>query len=207
MQPRYAAMLIVTLLWAIPSLASRQNESAVSSQVLATYAGTYQITPGLKMTVALDGGRLVARFPDSPALPLDVLSEKKFRIAAANVELEFFKNETGEVTHVVLNQNGQHQSATRRKDRKPVTVSTEILKRYVGTYARRSGIDLVITLEGDRLMGESTGQFKHAMFAESETSFFFEDVDAQIEFANGENGVVDRLVLHRGSVHESAPRK
>ena len=55
-------------------------------------------------------------------------------------------------------------------------------------------------------MAESVGQFKYPLFAESETSFFFKDLDAQIEFAKDANGGITHLVLHRGSVQEKGPK-
>ena len=143
----------------------------------------------------------------SDALALAPLSDTKFRIAAVGIEFEFFKNDKGVVTHVVLRQNGQEQSAVRMPEKIAVTLPAEILKRYVGTYTRRPGFDVLITLESDRLMAESTGQFKYPLFAESETRFFFKDVDAVIEFAANEKGEVGRLTLHRGSVRETALRK
>jgi hypothetical protein len=161
----------------------------------------------MKITVALAGDRLMASLAGSEALPLTALSNTNFRVAGVGVEFEFFKDEKGDVTHVVLRQNGQQQTAVRVPDKTAVTLPTDILKRYVGTYTRRPGFDILITLEGDRLLAESTGQFKYPIFAESETRFFFKDVDAEIEFAAKANGEVARLVLHRGSVHETAPRR
>ena len=55
--------------------------------------------------------------------------------------------------------------------------------------------------------GESIGQFKYPLFAESETHFFFKDVEAEIEFPANAKGEFAQLVLHRGSVHETATRK
>jgi hypothetical protein len=197
MNARIAALLIVLFLWSVPGFA----------QGLEIYAGTYQIEPRVKVAITLEGNRLVGRFAGSPPLPLDALSATKFRINGPLVQLEFFKDEKGTVTHVVLSQNGQQFSAARLPERKPVTLPDEILKRYVGKYARRPGLDLVITLEGDRqLMAESTGQFKYPLFAESETRFFFKDVDADIEFAKSASGAVDHLILHRGPVYETARR-
>jgi hypothetical protein len=48
-------------------------------------------------------------------------------------------------------------------------VVREILQKCVGAYELEPGFDLVVTLEGDQLMTQVTGQGKFPIFAESET--------------------------------------
>ena len=54
-------------------------------------------------------------------------------------------------------------------ERKEIAVSPKILAQYTGTYELRPGFDLVITLEGEQLVSQATGQGKLPLFAESET--------------------------------------
>jgi CubicO group peptidase (beta-lactamase class C family) len=82
-------------------------------------------------------------------------------------------------------------------ERKEITVSTEILKKYVGTYELTPKFSLAITLEDGQLISQGTNQGKVPMFAESETMFFLKLVDAQIEFEKNEKGEVTNLVLHQ----------
>lgn len=82
-------------------------------------------------------------------------------------------------------------------DRKEVTVSSEILKGYVGTYELTPRFSLTITLEEGQLVSQGTNQPKVPMFAESETMFSLKLVDAQIEFVKNEKGEVTSLVLHQ----------
>jgi hypothetical protein len=56
-------------------------------------------------------------------------------------------------------------------------------------------------------MAQITGQPKLTLFAESERSFFYKAVDAQVEFAKDEKGAVTRLVLHQGGRDVTAMRK
>jgi CubicO group peptidase (beta-lactamase class C family) len=82
-------------------------------------------------------------------------------------------------------------------ERKEIKVSSEILKRYVGTYELTPKFSLAITLEDGQLISQGTNQGKVPMFAESETMFFLKLVDAQIEFVKNEKGEVTNLVLHQ----------
>jgi uncharacterized protein YneR len=82
-------------------------------------------------------------------------------------------------------------------ERKEITVSPEILKRYVGTYELTPKFSLAITLENGQLISKGTDQEKVPMYAESETMFFLKLVDAQIEFVKNEKGEVTNMVLHQ----------
>ncbi|MBZ5505561.1 MAG: serine hydrolase [Acidobacteriia bacterium] len=82
-------------------------------------------------------------------------------------------------------------------ERKEITVSQEILKRYVGTYELRPTFSLVMTLENGQLMAQATNQQKNPLFAESETMFFLKIVDAQVEFVKNDKGEVTGMVLHQ----------
>ena len=92
-------------------------------------------------------------------------------------------------------------------ERKEVAISPEVLREYVGTYQLHPDFDIVMTLEGDQLMTQITGQPKFPLFAESENKFFLRVVDAQVEFIKNEKGTVTHLVLHQGVRDMKAERK
>ncbi len=92
-------------------------------------------------------------------------------------------------------------------ERKEITVPAKILAEYVGSYELAPDFILVVTLEGDRLMTQATGQGKIPIFAESETTFFPKVVDAEIEFFKNEKGQVTHLVLHQGGHDTKGVRK
>jgi hypothetical protein len=84
------------------------------------------------------------------------------------------------------------------EERKEIAVPAKILAEYVGSYEIRPGFIFVVTLEGDQLITQITGQPKVPIFAESEMKFFPKVVDAEIEFFKNEKGQVTHLVLHQG---------
>jgi len=88
-----------------------------------------------------------------------------------------------------------------------ITVPAATLARYVGTYQLRPEIELSITLEGNQLMAQLTGQPKFPIFAESETLFFFKIVDATLEFQQDASGAVTAVRLRQGPINALAPRK
>jgi CubicO group peptidase (beta-lactamase class C family) len=91
-------------------------------------------------------------------------------------------------------------------ERKEITVPTDVLKKYVGTYAAAPEINMMITLDGEQLVSQVSGQGKVPLFAQSATSFFTKAVDAQLDFVKDASGAVTELVLHQGGRDTRAKR-
>ena len=92
------------------------------------------------------------------------------------------------------------------EERKEIAVAPTILRAYVGTYDLAPGFDIVMTLEGNQLMTQATGQPKFPVFAESETKFFLKVVDAELEFVKNDKGEVTHLILHQGGRDVKGPK-
>ncbi len=75
---------------------------------------------------------------------------------------------------------------------------TADLSDYTGVYALAPTFKITIFVEGDKLMGQATGQSANQLFPESEDMFFLKVVDAQIRFERGDDGAVQSLTLFQG---------
>ena len=141
-------------------------------------------------------------------------------IEGFNTDLVYYPED--KLTIVVLaNLNGQapdeiasklaavvhNESVMLPSEKKEIAVPRAILAKYVGTYALMPNFDIVMTLEGDRLMTQATGQPKFPLFAESETKFFLKVVDAEVEFFKNEKGNVTHIMLHQGGQDMKGTRK
>jgi CubicO group peptidase (beta-lactamase class C family) len=175
-------------------LNSEKKEAKPSRETLSKYVGTYQIQPGVSLMVTVEGEQLMVQPSGGTREPLSAESDSKFLLAGPGVQLEFFKDGQGDVTHAVMTQNGRDNRIPRIsptvQERKEIVVSPEILARYVGTY--QGTFDVVIALEGNQLTVQR-GQVKLPLFAQSEASFFSKTVDFQIDFGT------DGLVVHQGA--------
>ena len=80
---------------------------------------------------------------------------------------------------------------------KQVEVSQEILKKYVGEYALMPNFSIIITLEGNQLKGQATGQSAFDLFPEKENLFYLKVVNAKVEFIRNEKGEVTELILYQ----------
>ena len=131
-------------------------------------------------------------------------------------QVEFFRNEKGQVSHAVLHQGGRGQKAMRRdssapplpaaKERKEITMAPKLLDGYMGQYQLAPNFILSITREGDSLFAQATGQQKAQLFPESHRDFFFKIVDAQITFETDGNGRASSLTLHQNGANIAAKK-
>jgi serine-type D-Ala-D-Ala carboxypeptidase/endopeptidase len=93
---------------------------------------------------------------------------------------------------------------TPRSEHKEVKVDPKIFDAYAGKYELAPGAFFEITREGDRLMAQLTGQPKFELFPESETQFFYKDVDAQITFNKEDKGQISHLELSQNGMKMKA---
>jgi hypothetical protein len=83
-------------------------------ELLATYAGTYELAPGREFTVTATGDMLFVQGLNEPKLPLLVQSERHFMSTATPNGFEFVKDAQGKVTHVKLRGDEGNRKAIRK---------------------------------------------------------------------------------------------
>ncbi|MBN1570240.1 MAG: serine hydrolase [Acidobacteria bacterium] len=192
-------------------LPSERKEVAVLPEILRRYVGTYELAPKVNMMITLEGDQLMAQVSGQGKAPVFPHTETGFFYKVVNAEIEFTRGPEDTIVSLILHQNGRDTKAPRISDhvavRKEIAVPPRILAQYVGAYELQPGFDLVITLEGDQLISQATGQPKIPIFAETETKFFPKLMEAEIEFLKDDNGTVTHLMLHQGGVEIKAPRK
>lgn len=84
-----------------------------------------------------------------------------------------------------------------------IKVANEVLKKYIGTYELVPGFNIDISVDGNQIFAQATGQGKFEIFAKSNTSFFAKIVDLQIDFNADENGNIKSLTLTQGRKTEA----
>lgn len=87
-----------------------------------------------------------------------------------------------------------------------IDVAPEVLARYVGKYELSPGLLFDITISGGQLHLQLGDQPKFPLFAETETKYFLEAVDAQISFRLDPEGKPVALVLHQGGQDQPAAK-
>ncbi len=81
-----------------------------------------------------------------------------------------------------------------------VKLSSGVLRQYVGVYELAPGFSITVSLYGDHLRAQATGQPAFEIFAEKENVFFLKAVEAKIEFVKDEVGRVIELILYQNGM-------
>jgi CubicO group peptidase (beta-lactamase class C family) len=96
------------------TLASERKEITLPAKVLGQYVGTYELTPAFNIVITLEGDQLMEQAANQNKLPIFPESETLFFLRVVDAEVEFAKNDKGEVTHLVLHQNGRDQKGVKK---------------------------------------------------------------------------------------------
>lgn len=92
-------------------------------------------------------------------------------------------------------------------ERKAIQVPPGELGQYAGVYAVTPQHTLTITVAGDHLQAQGSGQPPISLEAESETKFFSIEPNLEIEFFKNAEGQVDHFVLHQGGQELNGKRQ
>lgn len=172
--------------------------------------GIYEFD-GLKRTVRFEDGILSAQQEGGPPFGLIPVAEDEVVYDKAFTRLKFRMGSSGVIDSVVSISRGQPTQTGKRvadapATRKEITLTEDKLDRLLGVYELEPGFLMTITREGTHLFMQATGQGIAEAFAESETKFFFKVVDAQMEFAMGDDGRASVLSLFQGGAAPPAKR-
>lgn len=183
----------------------------LDAKILDRYVGRYQLTPFAFFNLRRDGEHLMAQLTGQSYFEIFPESVTEFFYKVVDAQLTFHTNTEGQVTELVLHQNGRDQTARKisgepPKERAAIKLDPVILDTYVGEYELTPGAVFTIRREGDRLMVRLTGQSFLEIFPESETNFFYKVVDAQISFVKDADGKTTGLVLHQNGIDKRAGR-
>ena len=83
------------------------DEIEVDAASLEVYEGKYALNAHITVDVSLDGNDLMAKPTGQPAARLIPIAPHTFYVREIRSKLEFFKNDDGEIEHLVLHQNGE----------------------------------------------------------------------------------------------------
>jgi len=86
----------------------------VDRSVLGRYAGTYELAPTFSITFTLEGDQLMTQATNQPKFPVYAESETKFFLTVVDAEVEFISDDKGNVTYMMLHQNGHDAKGVRK---------------------------------------------------------------------------------------------
>jgi CubicO group peptidase (beta-lactamase class C family) len=187
------------------------KEIPVAADVLDQYTGIYEDESGSQRFITRDSSQLFSQRSGGQKYKIRPLATDKFFFNDSFTIISFNRNESGSIKEAVMDDRGTLTTWTRSAKPLPthneIKLSSDILSRYVGNYELVPGFVLAITVEGDRIFSQATGQGKIEIFPETETKFFLKVVDATLDFSRDEAGNYTKVTLHQGKTNMEGKRK
>lgn len=137
------------------------------------------------------------------------LSENRFMFPDGAIEYKFSVNNDGkkEVIFVADEEiKGIETDKPMPKEKEVVTLAADILNTYAGTYELAPNFNVVISIKGNEIFAQATGQGQFQLFAENETTFFAKVTALKVVFNKDASGKVESFTLHQGG-QESIAKK
>ncbi len=187
-------------------------EVRVARDVLARYAGTYEVAPGRPMIVRLeDDGTTTIRVGGNVRFRMYPESDSTFYIKRAPWRVRFTRDAAGAVGGLVLDVDGNQQTARRVSDAttpaapaapqvldQPLTPAQ--MASYEGTYALQAGgrtLEVRVFVQDGRLMVQPGGQTTTRLRAQGDHAFIPEADDRIRLVFTVENGRATAATLHQ----------
>jgi D-alanyl-D-alanine carboxypeptidase len=175
----------------------------VDGGVLDRYAGVYRSRDKGPFLVRRDGDHLTVQPPGGPRLEAWPESESRFFVKGQPLRFAFATGAGGTVSELAVTRpSGDVDRAARTSEKLPaerpaVTVSPEVLERYVGEYRLTPDFAITITRTGSQLFAQATHQPRHEIFPSGPGEFFLRAVDAQLSFPAKGNARAEMLIFRQ----------
>ena len=185
-------------------LAPARHYLAMSRDELVPYQGLYKLSDAMNIRVLRVDAQLYIQATGQGPIAIYPTAPNTFFTKVGDIGISFVRDGKT-VSALVLHQGGDH-TAPRLPDAPHVMLPPEVLAQYVGQYILAPGHVLTATVDGGQLTMQLTGQPAFPIFASAKDHFFYEIVDARIDFERDANGAVSALVLHQNGRDLRAPR-
>jgi CubicO group peptidase (beta-lactamase class C family) len=195
------------------TLMSERKEVPVSAQRLGEYVGVYKVAGQGNFIIGMRDGHLTSQLGLQPEFPMFAESDSKFFLKVVDAQIGFFRDPaTHAVNRLVLYQNGSEVAAPKLVTRPIVAAAPSVLADYTGNYAMATSVSFpatgataprpaqtsVISVKDGRLVMKFGEAPATALDAESDTMFFFKEIDGHVEFfRDPTTHAVTHLVFHQ----------
>lgn len=178
---------------------------------LDAYVGTYKLADKFLLKVFRANDELFAQATGQGAFPIFASAPDEFFAKIAGISITFKRDTKGEVDGLVLHQNGDSaapklSAAELPPEPKQVALDATTLHDYVGKYQFSFGAVLEVTLSGNQLSAQLTGQPSFPIYPDAKDQFFYKVVDARLTYERDAAGKVVDVVLHQNGQDMRAPR-
>ncbi|WP_299115928.1 serine hydrolase [uncultured Winogradskyella sp.] len=183
----------------------------LSEEQLKQWVGAYKFEDGAVRHIFMKDGKLKSMRESETNTVFDIfpLAEDRFMFEEGTIEYKFSKSVDGKRQAIFITDSenvGKEVDKSMPEARKEVTLSNDIIKHYAGKYELGPNFHVEVTVEGNQIFGQATGQGKFEVYAENETTFFAKVTALKVTFNKNESGKVESFTLYQGETETVAKK-
>ena len=174
----------------------------LSEDKLNQWVGAYEFEDGAIRHIYLEDGELnsMKESETNTAFKIFPLSENHFMFEDSGIEYKFSKSKDGkrEAIFITDTENiGKEVNKPLPEARKEVTLTNAILQQYTGKYQLAPNFNVTLTVYGNQIFAQATGQGEFEIYAEDETNFFAKVAAIKIKFNKDPSGNVESFTIYQ----------
>ncbi|WP_405569236.1 serine hydrolase [Winogradskyella sp. Asnod2-B02-A] len=175
----------------------------LSEDKMKQWVGAYEFEDGAIRHIFIKDGQLnsMRESETNTIFAIFPLSENRFMFKESGTEYLFSESADGK-RQAIFTANkesiGKEVNKPMPEARKEITLSNDILKHYIGKYELAPNFNVDVTVEGNQIFGQATGQGKFEIFAADETTFFAKVTPLKVTFNKNALGEVESFTLYQG---------
>lgn len=184
---------------------------SLSEEKMKQWVGAYEFEDGAIRHIFMKDGKLNSMRESETNTVFEIfpLSENRFMFEEGNIEYKFSKTTDGKRQAIFITDTeniGKQVDKKMPEARKEITLSNDILKQYAGIYELAPNFNVEVTVDGNQIFGQATGQGKFEIFAENETTFFAKVTPLKVKFSKNDSGEVESFTLYQGGAETVAKK-
>ena len=182
-------------------LPSVNDAITLARNEMEQWVGKYLFEGDVIRTISFENGSLYSQREGSERLKIFPVGKTAFQFEDSFTKYEFSMEAGKKIAMFqsrIIKSKGVETDKKSTSEKEGITLSSDILEQYVGTYELQPGLELVISVKGTQAFGDLTGQQQVEIFAEAKDEFFLKVVPAKLTFGRDESGNVNAVTLKQG---------
>ncbi len=182
---------------------SMKDVIKLSEGQMKQWVGAYEFEDGAIRHIFMKDGKLKSMRESETNTVFDIfpLTEDRFMFEEGNIEYMFSKTADGKKQVIFITGSesvGKEVNKPMPEARKEVTLSNKVLRLYAGKYELAPNFIVEVTVDGNQIFAQATGQGQLELFAEDETNFFAKAAPIKVKMNKSTSGKVESFTLYQG---------
>lgn len=179
---------------------SIKDAITLNNDKLKKWAGAYEFPDGAIRHITVEKDKIYSQREGGAKLEIYPMSESKFIFEEGDITYNFNKKDGKKQAEFITDESviGNEIDKAPPAEQLEITLAPDVLKQYIGKYELQPGFVIEITVNGNQIFAQATGQPQFEIFAENEDNFFLKVVEAKLIFSKDDDGNVYMATLHQG---------